>query len=246
MRFLIVNADDFGRSAGINRGIALAHERGIVTSASLMVRWPAAAEAAGYARDHPDLSVGLHLDLGEWACRPDGEWVELYRVAPADDPDAVAEQAALQLDAFRALVGRDPTHVDSHQHVHRSGPARSVLEDVARGLGVPLRGHGRAVRHRGDFYGQDEEGRPWPELIGVGALVGVLAGLRGGWTELGCHPGLDADLDSMYVRERALEVETLCDPRVRAAITGLGIVLRSYHDLERSRNRRAAGREESW
>ncbi|PYS69828.1 MAG: hypothetical protein DMF73_14065 [Acidobacteria bacterium] len=56
-RYLIVNADDFGQSPGINRGVIEAHENGIVTSASLMVRWPAAAEAAQYARGHPDLSV---------------------------------------------------------------------------------------------------------------------------------------------------------------------------------------------
>src|SRR3712207_7115710 len=45
------------------------YEGGIVTSASLMVRWPAATEAAAYAREHRDLSVGLHLDLGEWVYR---------------------------------------------------------------------------------------------------------------------------------------------------------------------------------
>ena len=234
MRFLIVNADDFGRSPGINSGIARAHEEGIVTSASMMVRWPAATGAAAYARSHPDLSVGLHLDLGEWACRPDGEWVALYQVAPAGDPDAVAEQAALQLDAFRTLVGRDPTHVDSHQHVHREEPARSVLGSLARRLRVPLRGRGRAVRYCGDFYGQDEQGQTWPELIGVDALIEVLAGLGPGWTELGCHPGLDPDLDSMYLQERALEVETLCDPRIRDAVTCLDIDLRSYHDLRRN------------
>ena len=49
-RRLIVNADDFGQSAGINEGIIRCHERGIVTSASLMVRWPHAAAAAEYAR----------------------------------------------------------------------------------------------------------------------------------------------------------------------------------------------------
>jgi len=52
-RRLIVNADDFGQSPGINRGIMEAHERGIVTSVSLMVRWPAAVEAAAYARRLP-------------------------------------------------------------------------------------------------------------------------------------------------------------------------------------------------
>jgi predicted glycoside hydrolase/deacetylase ChbG (UPF0249 family) len=49
-RYLIVNADDFGQSHGVNRGVIEAFENGIVTSASLMVRWPAAVEAAAYAR----------------------------------------------------------------------------------------------------------------------------------------------------------------------------------------------------
>ena len=69
--YLIVNADDFGQSPGVNRGVIAAHERGVVTSTSLMVRWPSAAAAAAYAREHPALSVGLHVDLGEWACRDD-------------------------------------------------------------------------------------------------------------------------------------------------------------------------------
>jgi predicted glycoside hydrolase/deacetylase ChbG (UPF0249 family) len=51
----------------VNRGIIEAREEGLVTSASLMVRWPAAVAAAAYARGHPDLGLGLHLDLGEWA-----------------------------------------------------------------------------------------------------------------------------------------------------------------------------------
>ena len=62
-RVLIVNADDFGLSAGVNRGIVEAHERGIVTSASLMVRRPAAREAADYARTHPARYL---KDLPRW------------------------------------------------------------------------------------------------------------------------------------------------------------------------------------
>jgi hypothetical protein len=77
LRHLIVNADDFGQSVGVNRGIIEAHERGIVTSASLMVRWPSAQEAAAYARSHTSLSLGLHFDFGEWRYR-DGNWWKLY------------------------------------------------------------------------------------------------------------------------------------------------------------------------
>src|SRR2546426_8473794 len=83
-RYLIVNADDFGRSAGVNRGIIRAHQHGIVTSASLMVRWPAAAAAAEYARRHSRLSVGLHLDLGEWVYGS-SNWTVLYQVVALDD-----------------------------------------------------------------------------------------------------------------------------------------------------------------
>ena len=83
-RLLIVNADDFGLSEGVNRGIIEAHERGIVTSASLMVLKEFAPDAAAYCREHGRLSLGLHLDLGEWVY--DGEaWVAVYRVVALDD-----------------------------------------------------------------------------------------------------------------------------------------------------------------
>src|SRR6478736_3085115 len=108
-RFLIVNADDFGQSPGVNRGIIKAHEQGIVTSASLMVRWPAAPDAAAYAVAHPQLSVGLHFDLGEWACR-EGAWLPVYEVTSIDQLESVQEELSRQLTAFRRLLGREPTH----------------------------------------------------------------------------------------------------------------------------------------
>ena len=230
-RYLIVNADDFGLSPGVNRGIIAAHEQGIVTSASLMVRWPAAAEAVAYSREHPGLSLGLHVDLGEWAYR-DETWVPLYEVTRLDDTAAVADEVTRQLAAFRRLVGMDPTHIDSHQHVHRKDPVRSVVVAIARGLGVPLRHCSQDVQYCGSFYGQTTEGLPCPEGISVDGLIETLAGLPPGLTELACHPGEgDGDCaarNSMYRQERAVEVNILCDPRVRAAIVAERIELLSF------------------
>ena len=238
-RRVIVNADDFGQSPGINRGVILAHEHGIVTSASLMVRWPAAAEAAAYGRERPRLSLGVHIDLAEWAYR-DGTWVALYEVVPASDGPAVAAEVARQLSEFRRLVGREPTHIDSHQHVHLREPVRSVVVEVAHRVGVPLRHCDAAITYCGEFYGQTAEGAPLPGRITAEALMRILAALLPGLTEIGCHPGAAGDLDTMYRTEREEEVKVLCDPRVRQAAMALDIELCSFVDVRAER----AGRRE--
>jgi predicted glycoside hydrolase/deacetylase ChbG (UPF0249 family) len=233
-RALIVNADDFGQTTGINRGVIRAHERGIVTSASLMVRWPSAAAAAAYGRAHPALSLGLHVDLGEWVCR-DGRWEALYEVVSMDDAAAVAKEIASQLTAFRRLVGRHPTHLDSHQHVHREEPVRSAMVKLARQLGVPLRACHPHIRYCGGFYGQTDDGRPIPGVLSLKGLTTIVSSLRSGVTELGCHPGEGRRFgkQSMYQRERAREVRVLCHPRLRRRLAELGTQLCSFHDAAR-------------
>jgi chitin disaccharide deacetylase len=225
VRFAIFNADDFGRSPGINRGVIEAHENGVVTSASLMVRWPAAAEAAAYARTCSSLCVGLHVDLGEWTFR-DGQWSIVYEVER--DPE---QELSEQLERFRKLIGRDPTHLDSHQHVHRREPLHSAMLDLAAELGVPARELTGTIRYCGDFYGQTGTGASFPDGISIERLVGLVTKLPPGATEFGCHPGVDNDVDSMYGRERAQEVRVLCDPRVRHELDAAGVQLRSFADL---------------
>jgi predicted glycoside hydrolase/deacetylase ChbG (UPF0249 family) len=224
-KLLVVNADDLGLSPGVNRGIFTAHERGIVTSASLMVRWAGAREAAGYAREHPRLGVGLHLDLAEWACR-DWEWVRLYQVVNLDDAGAV------ELEAFFELMGRGPTHVDSHQHVHQDVRVRSIVEAAAKELGVVLRHCDERVRYVGDFYGQDEHGEAYHEGITPGALERIVRGVGAGVTEVACHPGFDEELNTMYRVERAMEVAALCDERVRRAVEESGVTLVSFGEVK--------------
>jgi predicted glycoside hydrolase/deacetylase ChbG (UPF0249 family) len=229
-KYLIVNADDFGLSPGVNQGIVTAHEQGIVTSASLMVRWPAAPAAAAFGRDHPFLSLGLHLELGEYTFR-NGRLKPLYEVVRLDDSAAVAGELARQLDKFHAMAGREPTHLDSHQHVHRWEPVRSVAVEAARRLRIPLRHCCPAVRYCGDFYGQTDEGASLPEAIDLDRLIKILTGLGPGITELVCHPGFDEDLETMYRAERAQEVAVLCDPRVREALAAAGIELCSFRGI---------------
>lgn len=231
-RILVVNADDLGQSDGVNAGIAAAVADGVVTSASLMVRWPAAPAAARWADAHPEVSVGLHVDLGEWVYWG-GEWATLYQVVDPNDAAAVDAELSSQIGRFVRLLGRLPTHLDSHQHAHRKEPLRSRLLAAGDRLGVPVRGASARVSHCGGFYGQSGRGEPYAEGITFEALLRLLDGIGHGVTELSCHPGADdlGDLDSPYLTERAVERRVLCDPRLPAALAVRGIDLRPFTAL---------------
>ena len=161
-----------------------------------MVLRPAAREAAQYACERSAFSVGLHIEAEH-------------------DPRS-------QLDAFRALMGRDPTHVDSHKHVHRREPLTSAARELAAELGVPLREHSE-IHYIESFYGS-----PDPSAVEVPALLAIIERLAPGTSELGCHPGLDEQLQSSYVQPRLTEIQTLCDPRVREALGAAEVQLRTF------------------
>ncbi len=235
-RRLIVNADDFGLTDGINRGIIEAHENGIVTSASLMVRYPAARQAAELATANPKLSIGLHFDVAEWRYRK-GNWEIFYQVVDAKDEAAVEGELQRQLTLFEHFVGGAPTHLDSHQHVHKSEPAREVLLRASEKLRVPLRGCHPSVRHCGDFYGQTAEGLPFLNGISAARLSEMIRGIKPGWTEIGCHPGYANGLDSVYLVEREIELRVLCSAEVCRVLKEKKIELLSFCDLARSRSR---------
>jgi chitin disaccharide deacetylase len=221
-RHLIVNADDLGASSGINRGILECHREGILTSASLMVTGAAAEEAVELARASPELSLGLHWDvIGE-----DERSFDL------GDERAVRDEFDMQLSRFVELVGRPPTHIDSHRHLHLEDDVREVFAALVAPLGVPLRGDGR-VRFIGGFYAQWEWGVTELEHVCVGALEKILREeLCPGWTEVSCHPGyLTEGYSAMYHEEREAEVRTLTDGRLRALLDELGIALESYATL---------------
>lgn len=224
-RFLVVNADDLGLSKAVNEGIFLAHREGIVTSASLMVRQGAATEAAQRAADQPKLAVGLHIDLGEWSYE-EGDWTLAYSHCDLDRREDVERECRAQLERFRAMLGRDPTHLDSHQHVHESEPASGVAEALAGELGLPLRN--RAIPYEGGFYGQSGKGEPFPEGIRPQRLGELIRSLPPGWSEIGCHPAAGPVPTSSYDAERQIELMTLRDSEVKHLLNVMQINLCSF------------------
>ena len=224
MKYLIVNADDLGASPGITRGILEAHAHGIVTSTSFMVNTPWSHEAAAQALLAPRLSVGLHFDLSP------GEGSNGDGHGAAVDP---GEALHRQYDRFTALMGRPPTHIDSHHNVHRDPLLSPVFLAFAREVGLPLREHS-PVRYYSNFYGQ-WNGESHPEHVSVESLLGMIEREAGrGITELGCHPGyVDPLVATVYGPEREVELRTLCDPSLGEVLARLGVRLASFHDFSR-------------
>ncbi len=251
MKRLIVNADDFGRTPGVNTGTLEAHLRGIVTSATVMILERAAAEGIRQARrDAPRLSLGLHCVLtggGPPASHrdalptlaPSGRFVRNAEALPAVlDPDEVRAELSAQIALFEEAAGRPPAHLDSHHHSALHPAVEPVFAEVAARRGLPVRAatdearstlRGRGLRVPDAFFdGFYAEGATAENLRRI------VASLPDGTSELMCHPGHpDRELiaGSSYARERAREVELLRDPVIRDFLRDEGVELVAFGAL---------------
>lgn len=224
--YVVVNTDDFGASRGINAGILRAHGIGPVTSASLMVNMPATDDAVRRSWEVPDLSIGLHVNFTN----------EGVPVVPLDDESGCRGELSNQIERFRVLLGRDPTHLDSHHNIHLEYPAISeMFVEAAEELGVPLREFS-GIPYVRRFYGR-WDGETHPEQLTAGSLLRIIDDEIGaGLIEFSCHPGLsDPDFRSEYDGERELELDTLCSDAVRHGLADRGVELVSFGEVVQRR-----------
>lgn len=138
-RILTVNADDFGFTRGVNRGILECHLRGILTATTLMANGEAFDDAVRLARAHPTLDVGAHLVLVQGRSVLDG------RPLPASVAALARALLLRQLDPYRELkvqlekildAGLRITHLDTHKHTHLLPPVLEAVLRLAREFGI--------------------------------------------------------------------------------------------------------------
>jgi predicted glycoside hydrolase/deacetylase ChbG (UPF0249 family) len=246
VRTLIVNADDFGLTRGVSAGILAAHRHGIVTSTTVLVTAEIDREQLARARD-AGLGLGLHMNLtlGRPLTRArslvDGRGAfvrDPRRAAAGAAAHEVRAEAEAQVERFEKLLGRRPTHIDTHHHVGLYPPVRDVVLEVARARGVAVRSQDEAARTRArsaglrttdHFFGESGPDAYWS----AARTLAHLRALPPGVSEFMCHPGrFDDDLGySRYGRQREVEMTGLGTPAARAAVAALGIELRHFGHL---------------
>jgi predicted glycoside hydrolase/deacetylase ChbG (UPF0249 family) len=145
MKRLIVNADDFGRSSEINAGIIEGHQKGIVTSASLMTSRDAFDEAVGLARKNPDLGVGLHLDLDAFFEVQHGSGRLLHYKDAKMPMSALIEETEKQMKAI-LQTGLPIRHLDGHHHVHLRPELFAMVAAMTAKYKIPV------IRYFKGFY----------------------------------------------------------------------------------------------
>jgi len=251
---LIVNADDFGYTPGVTRGVVRAHRDGIVTATTMMANAPDSAGAGRAARETPTLDVGVHLVFTYG--RPllpaarvasllrDGErfWSVddlMRRGAPSTD-EAIAEGRA-QFAKVRELIGRMPSHIDTHHWVHDLPALEDAVLAIAKETGAAARAHDGRQRAKFRDAGVRTTDRFVREYqhtgkIGAERLVQLLDFLAEdeGTVELMCHPGEPDEAllrGSSYAEERGVELDALTDATVKEVIARANIRLVNYGSL---------------
>ena len=105
-----------------------------------------------------------------------------------NDTHSCAARMKRQMEHFQHALGRLPSHLDSHQNIHRDPRLNPLFRELASHYRLPLREHSPA-RYFSSFYGQ-WDGETHPEQISVDNLLRMIAEETGeGVTELSCHPG---------------------------------------------------------
>lgn len=146
---LLVNADDFGFSRGVNHGIIDAHRFGIVNSATMMVHTPATEHAVELAKQYPQLRVGIHLTLtfGKPVNQDVPSLVDergFFRVDKNYEKNSeilledVRREWENQIQKFLSF-GIHPAHMDSHHHVHAWPFLEPVVKELAQKYSLPVR-----------------------------------------------------------------------------------------------------------
>ncbi|MFA5393600.1 MAG: ChbG/HpnK family deacetylase [Candidatus Ratteibacteria bacterium] len=264
-RFLIVNADDFGLCAEITTGIIKAHTEGIVTATSIVANGQYFREGIALLKN-TGLDAGVHLTLVgaenpisgpiNGLVNDEGHFPANYREVVTRIVSGRFDRAALKKELFSQAglirdYGINPTHLDSHQHLHLLPAVRNIAFEIAKKFGIKWirlpssrpaglqeigvnllnRALKSGAKRQGlcftdSFLGFPERGRMDEERLSL-----ILRRLKPGLAEMMVHPGYDASGKYAWDYRWEDEIKALTSERVKKIIKEQGITLTNFRDL---------------
>ena len=243
---LIINADDFGLTHGVTQAIWDAMKNGVVTSTTMMINTPGTLEAAKIAKENPDLPIGLHINisLGDPLTKcssltRNGHFVKPLVLGTDEGylEDELEREVEAQYERFVELVGRKPTHLDSHLYAHQNFPKVGIaVLRLAERHGLPVRDMATMKYSRTVFEGNFKV-KPNETSVDLKRkfirLVDELK--KADCAELMVHPGWEDEwllTNSSYNVQRKLEYDVLVDPDIIHYLRNEDITLSSFQDVE--------------
>ncbi len=246
MTKLVINADDFGYSKGVNLGIIEAYKHGVVSSTTMMVNMPGAAHAAALALAHPGLGVGIHLvlDCGypvhsnvPSLVDETGRFYKMEEMLAKAKLTDIEKELNGQIEQF-FKYGLSLTHLDGHHHVHGKEKIYPIVEKLAKDYKLPIRKVSADANHSSnqllqttdtflyEFYGNALTPTSLIDLVKKSASFET--------AEIMCHPAyIDEEVltGSSYNVQRAQELLILTDPEVKQMVEENHIELVTYKDV---------------
>ncbi|WP_221566612.1 chitin disaccharide deacetylase [Alkalihalobacillus sp. TS-13] len=225
---LIVNADDFGYSRGVNYGIIDAYKYGIVNSTTMLVNMLGTEHAVELAKNNPGFRVGIHLTLtcGKAVAKDvpsvsngDGQLIMTRNLDQdlSSKLEDIEKEWKAQIEQFYSL-GLEPTHFDSHHHMHKHPQLLPIVKRLSNKYNLPVRNvfsekvHGLKLLtdvFLSDFTRENVSGSYFSTLHERIKDVSSV--------EVMCHPGyIDQELikGSSYCEKRTEELEILINTKL--------------------------------
>lgn len=241
---LILNADDFGYSRGINFGIVDAFNMGILTSTTLMMNMPGTQHAIDLWKQYPNMAVGLHLNFslgqpltkGLSLTKEDGDMIKPDLLSPEHVyiEKQIKDEIKAQFDAFVTKTGRTPDHIDSHLFsTDKVSQIKKVAIEFAQKNNLPLRNHDINEFKHVTFINH----RNYNSTPNLNYIIDNFDSISEyEFVEIMTHPGyIDQYLmdNSSYNIQRAGELKFLLDKTTKDFFETKGVTLSNYQQIQK-------------
>lgn len=244
MRYLIVNADDFGLTEGVSEGIIEAFQYGIVRSTTMFANTEHFDHAISLLKKNSDLGVGVHLTLTDGEPLSKGASIvngkgSFYKVAEFGvrlaemNPEEIEQEFVAQIERIQD-AGINVTHLDTHQHIHRTPRINDIVAKLCLKYNLAIRktdnpclGVRSTAAFTDKFYNE--------MATNVNFKMLVKKHERADSMEVMCHPG-KSDMEllnvSRYAKKREIELRVLSAYELQAHVESMGIKLIHFGQLD--------------